>query len=640
MAYTAFGVAIRAWLEADHGSENPLFEFWVRDHLTKVEAITAAHVPRLRPLLELHGARVLDVGCGTGGGSVAFSRAGARVVGLDRSGRMMELARLRVVEDQADVALVHGDAAALPFGDESFDLCLCDQVVEHVRDKRRLLREMHRVLREGGIALVAVPHKLALREVHSGLLGVSWLPHAVAEVAVKLSRRRRWRDPWDVWLPSPWHLRRMLIGCGFEEVSSAFTEWQPPAQPSSGLGVLRAWLERLPGLRAPVRAAYRILALLRNPSLYYVLRKPHGRCEAEAPPEMSVGRAEIRAVAGGRARVVALRIPHHGTHSGYDQLVRYLGSALPNGNARDGSPCRLPSRIVSRFVAHAGSCWYTPEAFCLEARVLALMARRGRRVYHFLYGEDSYRYAGVWRGLRGNALLSTFHQPPDVFERVVRAKGPVRRLSAVVALASNQASYFQSWLDRSQVFLIPHGVDTRYFHPAEQPERKPVCLFVGQWLRDFAILPEIVDRVVGQSGARFVVVTSEERRRDLAALPGADVRSGISENELRSLYQEASVLVLPLQDCVANNTILEAMACGLPVVASDVGGVRDYVSEGCGVLSPRGDAPTMARDVLQLLADGSTRRAMASAARERALRFDWQVVAGQMRNLYDQVASR
>ncbi len=76
------------------------------------------------------------------------------------------------------------------------------------------------------------------------------------------------------------------------------------------------------------------------------------------------------------------------------------------------------------------------------------------------------------------------------------------------------------------------------------------------------------------------------------------------------------------------------MACGLPVVATRTGGVPDYVTEGCGVLTAPGDAEEMTAAVLRLLQDDSTRARMSQAARQRALELDWKQIALRLTDVY------
>jgi SAM-dependent methyltransferase len=106
-------------------------------------------------------ADVLDVGCGTGewGRTVIRDLApAARLTGIDREAHFVELARAKArSEDRFEVA----PAEALPFADESFDLVTCQTVLIHVPDAAAVVHEMIRVLRPGGLMLLAEPDNLA-----------------------------------------------------------------------------------------------------------------------------------------------------------------------------------------------------------------------------------------------------------------------------------------------------------------------------------------------------------------------------------------------------------------------------------------------------------------------------------------------
>ena len=113
---------------------------------------------RVATALEAIGAaprRVLDFGCNTGAASALLAAAGHRVVGVDISESAVALARQRVPSatfEQID------SESRLPFGDESFDVCFCSEVIEHLFDVTGFLREMNRVLRPEGCLLLTTPY--------------------------------------------------------------------------------------------------------------------------------------------------------------------------------------------------------------------------------------------------------------------------------------------------------------------------------------------------------------------------------------------------------------------------------------------------------------------------------------------------
>ncbi|HXG65792.1 MAG TPA: class I SAM-dependent methyltransferase [Blastocatellia bacterium] len=108
---------------------------------------------------EITGDRILDLGCGFGGRTAEFQRrTGALVVGLEINQRMAAGA-LKFTDSIGvkDAAFVTGVGEALPFADDSFDVILSYDVLEHVEDPRWCLSECKRTLKPGGVFLLVFP---------------------------------------------------------------------------------------------------------------------------------------------------------------------------------------------------------------------------------------------------------------------------------------------------------------------------------------------------------------------------------------------------------------------------------------------------------------------------------------------------
>ena len=98
------------------------------------------------------GTRLLDVCTGPGILAGAALERGAQVVGLDFSGKLIDIARRKV----PGAEFQQGDAQPLPFEDESFDAVVCGYGVIHVPEPQKALSEMHRVLKPGGYLAASV----------------------------------------------------------------------------------------------------------------------------------------------------------------------------------------------------------------------------------------------------------------------------------------------------------------------------------------------------------------------------------------------------------------------------------------------------------------------------------------------------
>ena len=117
-----------------------------------------AIVSMLSEMLNLRtGARVLDIGCGTGNYTAALHASGLNMVGLDRSGLMLRTARAK----SSFLPLVGGDAAALPFPTRSFAGAVCTLAIHHFSDLEAAFAECARILDHGPLViLTALPEQI------------------------------------------------------------------------------------------------------------------------------------------------------------------------------------------------------------------------------------------------------------------------------------------------------------------------------------------------------------------------------------------------------------------------------------------------------------------------------------------------
>jgi SAM-dependent methyltransferase len=133
----------------------------------------------------VQGLRLLNLGCGTGGFSVAAKRAGAAVCGVDVDLEAVGIAAARSPRAGAACAA----AEALPFRSGSFDAVYCMSTLEHVADWERALREAVRVLRPKGWLYLHTPSRWSCFETHYKLLWIPGLPRALGRLYLALLGR-------------------------------------------------------------------------------------------------------------------------------------------------------------------------------------------------------------------------------------------------------------------------------------------------------------------------------------------------------------------------------------------------------------------------------------------------------------------
>lgn len=230
-----------------------------------------------------------------------------------------------------------------------------------------------------------------------------------------------------------------------------------------------------------------------------------------------------------------------------------------------------------------------------------------------------------------------------------------------IALSHDLAHYLTDrvGVGRDKVCQIYNGVDAQRFCPADKRQPMTGCPFDGPdlWLvgtvgrmqtvknqTDLArafievlrLVPALRKRLrlvmIGDGSLRqpAQALLEEAGCADLAWLPG---ERGDVPDVLRGL----DCFVLPSLAEGVSNTILEAMACGLPVIATDVGGNSELVDDGStGILVPPGNVPALAAAIAGLADDGKRAAAMGRAGRQRVEReFSLAAMVDQYRTLYD-----
>lgn len=120
---------------------------------------TEWHIPAAADFASGRGLRVLEIGCGLGTDGAQFARAGALYTGVDLTEAAIDLARRRFALFDLPGEFRVADAENLDFADETFDLVYSHGVLHHTPDTPRAVREVHRVLRPQGRAVVMLYHR-------------------------------------------------------------------------------------------------------------------------------------------------------------------------------------------------------------------------------------------------------------------------------------------------------------------------------------------------------------------------------------------------------------------------------------------------------------------------------------------------
>jgi ubiquinone/menaquinone biosynthesis C-methylase UbiE len=185
-------------------------------------ALERERLPYFRAQLEIvltmlarESGRILDIGCAAGGEIPMLQGRGFSVVGIDLSTEMLHFAHRRFDATRA-VHFCRADIERLPFASASMDGVVCLGVLEYLPDYSAALTEISRVLRPGGLAVLALPSRISLYNISDQIVNHTLRP------IVRLAKRIMGRKPrvrggktLDRNLCVPWKFRALLRQHGF-----------------------------------------------------------------------------------------------------------------------------------------------------------------------------------------------------------------------------------------------------------------------------------------------------------------------------------------------------------------------------------------------------------------------------------------
>jgi phosphatidylinositol alpha-mannosyltransferase len=257
-------------------------------------------------------------------------------------------------------------------------------------------------------------------------------------------------------------------------------------------------------------------------------------------------------------------------------------------------------------------------------------------------------------------VVGTFHANLDR-SAALRLGAPVLRrgynkLAARIAVSESARETWQRYF-RGPLAIIPNGVPNELFVKADAipafNDGNPTLLFVGRLeqrkgliylVRAFLRLKPAYPRL------RLVVVGRDDRdirEKAMTMVPGRfrpDLIfvGSVSQEDLASYYASADVFCAPSLGGESFGIVLvEAMATGLPIVCSDIGGYRDLVRDQReALLVPPRDPEALASSIAVLLDSPLRRAAMGEAGRVSAGQYAWDVVAAEVEEVYREVMAR
>lgn len=333
--------------------------------------------------------------------------------------------------------------------------------------------------------------------------------------------------------------------------------------------------------------------------------------------------ARVLRAAGHQVRILG---PASGpVHTGDDALPGTVAIPANGSVARIG--LLVPARVVERYLArHHFDLVHVHEPYVPGPARLAV------------------RLATVPVVATFHAYAEREHPVSRVARRAMAAS--LDRLCGAIA-ASTPAADFARAVYGGVIRVIPNGIDTTAFGPGEgasssaaNPRDPLKLLFVGRYDEPRKGLVHFLEaaallRAAGREVTPLVAGHGNPIRfAGLAARAGARFLGRLDDRALAAAYRDSDVFCAPSTYGESFGLVLlEAMACGRPVVASDIRGYREAAA-GAALLVPPGDPAALAAAVVRVADDPAARSRMVELGRRRAAALDWHRVAIRVQSVY------
>jgi phosphatidylinositol alpha-mannosyltransferase len=316
--------------------------------------------------------------------------------------------------------------------------------------------------------------------------------------------------------------------------------------------------------------------------------------------------------------------------------------ASPNGVVRIvGRPIRVPYGGTVAPISFSPGAW---------RRLRSAMHEFGPDVVH-VHEPFTPSTSMLATLAAASPVVATFHAFLDR-SRLMELSGPVlrqidRRIDAAVAVSEAAASFVRR-VRRGPVEIVPNGVDVaRFAEPAEPPSGLPPgrrILWVNRLdpQKGFGVMVDAFERLARDIDDVYLLVAGEGR--DRVALRSLSRRARnhvvplgtVAHDELPRFHAAADVFCSAAVGQESFGIVLvEAMAAGVPVVATDIPGYREVVRSGVdGLLVHPGDPVALADAIRRVLSEHELASALAASGRARAEDFAWDAVVPRLEAVY------
>jgi glycosyltransferase involved in cell wall biosynthesis len=339
--------------------------------------------------------------------------------------------------------------------------------------------------------------------------------------------------------------------------------------------------------------------------------------------------------------ILTNKISWFGKHSGYECLTEYLPKNIKLNITKSKS--NLFNKFVGKLIQnYTKSCAINPSEIFAEVSFINKIS--SKNISHILYVDNRTHILPKIQK-KSNKVIGTIHFPMSIWDEDRLQK--LTYLDNAIILYKEEVDKFSKYISRDKIHIVRHGIDIDFFKPGDSTlVQKNKILFVGHFLRDFEMFIKVYNLLQEQNFGKLLelhfIIPKHFRNipvlNTLSNLNNIFFHENLSDEELLEFYQTSYLMLMPMIDSGANTAIIQAIATGLPVITTDVGGIRTYGGGEIFEVVNRNEFKNMANLFTKYYNDSDFRNHISMKQRNFALeQLDWNSIAKQHLNIYETI---
>lgn len=338
-----------------------------------------------------------------------------------------------------------------------------------------------------------------------------------------------------------------------------------------------------------------------------------------------------------KLNILSNKIGWFGKFSGYECLTEYFPKDVSLQITRSKKQFfqKAFGKLIQKYRKWDGTS--TSEIF---AEFSFINKMSNRNMSHILYLEGHLHILPLIQKKKN--IVATIHLPISQWSEEKLQK--LTYLDNAILLYKEEKDEFGKYIPPEKIHIIKHGIDIDFFKPGDPTlVKKNKVLFVGHFLRDFEMFMKVYYLILDSDFAKtleyhFIIPEAFRKIPELAPIVNSRTvffHGGLSDEELLEFYQTSYLLLMPMIDSGANTAIVQAIAAGLPIITTDIGGIRSYGGGEVFEVIKRNDYEAMTALFIKYYNDSDFRNSVARKQRNFALKqLDWNNIAKQHFTVY------